>query len=91
MIGPLLQEHNRSLANAVRDVISDDPQMEMEELDTARREFLRAQRSAINSLRRDGIVSDEVYLQLIREIDAAITNPRAGWPTMLNRPAANYR
>lgn len=84
MIGPLLQAHNRSLANAVKDVVLDDPHVEEEEMDTARREYLRAQRSAINTLRRDGTVTDETYQQLIQEIDAAITNPRASWPDIIN-------
>ncbi len=83
MISPLLKEHNRTLADAVREIISKHPSVEMEELDTVRREYLRAQRSIINSLRRDGTVTDENYMQLIAEIDAAITNPRAGWPELL--------
>ena len=91
MISPLLQAHNRSLANAVRDAISDDPHVEKEELDTARREYLRAQRSAINSLRRDGTVTDEIYQQLIQEIDAAITNPRATWPEVFTHRGADLR
>lgn len=85
LVGPILQEHNRSLAEAVRDVMSADPQVELQELDTARREYLRAQRSAVNRLRRDGTLSDEIYNQLIAEIDAAITNPNTGWSDLLSR------
>ena len=81
-IGPLLNEHNRSLADSVREVVSQNPNVEMEELDTARREYLRAQRSAINTLRRDGTITDEVHALLLAEIDAAITSPRTGWPEM---------
>jgi len=84
IIGPLLQEHNRTLADSVQEVMSSDPQVEQEELDTARREYLSAQRSAINSLRRDGTISDEIFNQLIAEIDGAITNPSAGWPELLS-------
>ena len=82
-IGQLLNEHNRSLANAVREIMSADPKVESEELDTARREYLRAQRSAINTLRRDGTITDEVHAQLLAEIDAAITSPRTGWPELV--------
>ena len=84
IIGPLLQEHNRTLADSVQEVMSSDPQVEQEELDTARREYLSAQRSAINSLRRDGTISDEIFNQLTAEIDGAITNPSAGWPELLS-------
>jgi CPA1 family monovalent cation:H+ antiporter len=87
LISPLLQEHNRSLADAVRDIVSAHPHVEAEELGTLRREYLRAQRSAINSLRRDGTITDENYMQLIAEIDAAITNPRASWPDLLGSAA----
>jgi CPA1 family monovalent cation:H+ antiporter len=82
-VGSLLNEHNRSLANAVREVMSADPKVESEELDTARREYLRAQRSVINTLRRDGTITDEVHTQLLAEIDAAITSPRKGWPELV--------
>jgi len=83
ILAPTLQEHNRALAQTVRQVMTADPRMESDELETARREYLRAQRSAINSLRRDGIISDEVYAQLIAEVDAAITRPQAGWFELL--------
>ena len=86
-IAPQLQEHNRGLADAVREIISIDPKVELEELDTARREYLRAQRSVINSLRRDGTITDEIYTQLITEIDAAITIPRSGWPELSSNRA----
>lgn len=82
-IGQLLNEHNRSLANAVREIMSADPKVESEELDTARHEYLRAQRSAVNTLRRDGTITDEVHAQLLAEIDAAITSPRTGWPELV--------
>jgi uncharacterized protein YaaQ len=82
-VGSLLNEHNRSLANAVREIMSADPKVESEELDTARREYLRAQRSAVNTLRRDGTITDEVHAQLLAEIDAAITSPRMGWPELI--------
>lgn len=83
IIAPILEEHNRSLAHTVREVMTSDPTMEAEELETARREYLRAQRSAIHSLRRDGMISDEAYAQLIAEVDAAITRPQTSWYELL--------
>jgi CPA1 family monovalent cation:H+ antiporter len=82
-LSPFLMEHSRHLADTVRDVFSTDPRVEEEELDTARRESLRAQRSALNSLRRDGVISDENYSQLVAEIDAALTEPKYTWPELL--------
>lgn len=88
-IGPLLQGHNRSLTDSVQEVISANPKVEQEELVAARREYLRSQRSAINTLRRDGTITEEIYTQLIAEIDAAITNPRSGWPELLSGYSAD--
>jgi CPA1 family monovalent cation:H+ antiporter len=79
ILAPLLEEHNKTLVNAVREVLTSDPSVEAEELDTARRESLRAQRSAINNLLKDGVISEEAYSQLIAEVDAAITGQQTGW------------
>ena len=38
----------------------------------ARREMLRAQRSEISVLLRDGVISDEVYGEMISQIDAGL-------------------
>ncbi len=82
-LSPFLIEHSRHLANSVRDVFTSDPSVEEEELDTARRESLRAQRSALNRLRRDRVISDENYAQLVAEIDAALMEPKYAWPELL--------
>jgi CPA1 family monovalent cation:H+ antiporter len=82
-LSPFLAEHSRHLADSVRQVLTSDPSVEAEELDTARREALRAQRSALNSLRRDGVITEENYEQLVTEVDAALTEERIGWPELL--------
>ena len=61
-----------TLAEAVRQVMRDQPALEAEELDTARRELLRAQRSALLDLRHDGVVSEAVFEKLTTEVDAAL-------------------
>jgi CPA1 family monovalent cation:H+ antiporter len=83
-ISPVLQERARSLAGTVREVMAVDPSVEAEELDTARREYYRAQRSAISGLLKDGVISDEIYGRLITEIDTAITTPQSGWSHLLS-------
>jgi CPA1 family monovalent cation:H+ antiporter len=62
-----------SLAESVRDLLLADPALEAEELDTGWREILRAQRNAILSLRRDGIISEDVFEQLTTEVDAQLS------------------
>ncbi len=43
-----------------------------EELDTAYREALRAQRTALIGLLRDGVISEETYSLLVGEVDEAL-------------------
>ena len=57
---------------AVRELLNSAPDIEAGELDTARREALRAQRSALLGLRHDGVISEEVYTALAAEVDAAL-------------------
>ncbi len=83
-LSPVLQERARSLASTVREVLAVDPSVEAEELDTARREYFRAQRSAISGLLKDGVISDDTYARLIAEIDTAITTPQSGWSNLLS-------
>jgi len=88
-LSPYLSEHNRRLVEAVKEVMTSDPSVEAEELDTARREALRAQRSAITALRRDRVISDDNYAILVSEVDAALTEASVGWPELLGSRDAN--
>ena len=60
------------LSESVREVMRAEPSLESEELDTAWREVLQAQRSSFGSLRRDGVISDDVYERLVIEVDSAL-------------------
>lgn len=71
---PKLQEQLTLLAEAVRESLRSAPALEAEEMDTARREILRAQRSAFMGMLQDGVISSEVYENLSAEIDATITD-----------------
>ena len=79
-LSPLLQKQNDVLVNAVRDVMISDPAVEAEELDTARREALRAQRSALRGLLRDGVISESSYVLLVDEVDSALMQEDLSWP-----------
>ncbi|HEY3312434.1 MAG TPA: Na+/H+ antiporter [Anaerolineales bacterium] len=59
---------------ALRDMLKAEPKLEAEEMDTAQREALRAQRSALLGLQHDGVISIEVFEELAAEIDAALTS-----------------
>jgi CPA1 family monovalent cation:H+ antiporter len=79
-LSPLLQKQNDALADAIREVMISDPAVEAEDLDTARREALRAQRSALRGLLRDGVISESSYSILIDEIDSALMDENLSWP-----------
>jgi monovalent cation:H+ antiporter, CPA1 family len=79
-LSPLLQKQNAALVDAVRLVMVSDPAVEAEELDTARREALRAQRSALRGLLRDGVISESSYVLLLDEVDSALMQENLSWP-----------
>jgi len=79
-LAPLLQKQNEVLVDAVREVMISDPVVEAEELDTARREALRAQRSALRGLLRDGVISEASYSLLVDEVDSALMQEDLSWP-----------
>src|SRR5215216_7924235 len=79
-LSPLIQEQNDKLVDGVREAIKSDPAVEAEELDTARREALRAQRSALRGLLHDGIISEDSYSLLVGEVDAALMEENLSWP-----------
>ncbi len=79
LVSPLLEQHATTLAMEVKEVLEADPSVEAEELDTARREGLRAQRSALIGLLKDGIISEEIYSQLVRGIDMELTGDGVRW------------
>jgi NhaP-type Na+/H+ or K+/H+ antiporter/uncharacterized protein YaaQ len=82
-LAPLIERQNAGLVQAVKDVMVSDPTVEAAELDTARRETLRAQRSALTGLLHDGVISEEVFSQLVGEVDAALTEEHLPWPELL--------
>jgi hypothetical protein len=71
-IKPKLQEQTALLADSVRELLRAEPVLEAEELDINRREILRAQRSAFLGMRRDGVISEEVFEKLSAEADVAL-------------------
>lgn len=74
-----LKQQNDLLMDQMRQVITSEPDVEAEELDTAFREALRAQRVALTGLLRDGVISEETYALLIAEVDETLMrdNPSA--------------
>jgi uncharacterized transporter YbjL len=80
ILRPKLQEQNALLAEAARESLRAAPTLEAEEMEVARREILRAQRSAFMGLRQEGVISDEVFERLSAEVDGILeTGSDAFW------------
>jgi CPA1 family monovalent cation:H+ antiporter len=78
-IEPMLQQRMDALVGSVQEVISESPELEAEEMETSRREMLRAQRSMLGNLRTSGTISEETFDELVTEIDQALTADREAW------------
>ena len=72
------------LVNSVQDFLAKNPSLEIEELDTARIEALRVQRSALDTLFRDGVISEDIHEELVSEVDEAITEEHVNWSQILD-------
>jgi CPA1 family monovalent cation:H+ antiporter len=87
MIRADLEQREAALADAVREVLQAAPEIEAEELHVARREVLRAQRSALVTLVRDGVISQEVYEELTTEVDAVLVGEQRAPAPDIDAPA----
>jgi uncharacterized protein YaaQ len=85
-LSALLQRRTRALTEAVSEVLEIDPSVEAEELDTAWREALRAQRTSFEALLRDGVITEDTFAHLIGEVDLALTDPESNWLTYTRGP-----
>lgn len=69
---PYIAQRAAALAGTVRSTMQADPALEAEELNTGWRELLRAQRSSLFGLRRDAVISEDVFDSLTTEIDGQL-------------------
>jgi monovalent cation:H+ antiporter, CPA1 family len=78
-LSPMLKTHTEQTAQAVRNILREDPEVEHEEYSTARKEALQTQRSTLVALLRDGIITEETFSQLAGEVDKALTESPSNW------------
>ena len=69
-----LAERVAGLTMQVRETLQADPRLGASEIHAAQRELLRAQRSALMTLRVDGVISDEVFEELVGEVDGLLSD-----------------
>jgi monovalent cation:H+ antiporter, CPA1 family len=75
-LSELLKKKNDMLMDEVKQVMTSEPEVEAEEFDTAYREALRAQRTALSGLLHDGVITEQTYSQLIGEVDEALMDKK---------------
>ncbi len=85
VISPLIEQYNQVLVEATKDVLTNHPELEAEEMEAAWRESLQAQRSTLSTLLNDGVISEDTYMQLVSEVDAALTSDVQNWPEIIRR------
>jgi CPA1 family monovalent cation:H+ antiporter len=87
MMAKPIKQHAQALTEAVSEVLQGDPSVQEEVFDTALREMLVSQRSALNTLLRDGIITEDIFAQLVSEVDTALSEPHSSQiEIILNRP-----
>jgi len=85
VLRPLLEQRNQRLRRAVEEILARYPALQMDELQKARLETLRAQRAALHDLFQAGVISEETLAALTAEVDSAINDQLPAWPGMLMR------
>lgn len=90
-ISPQLEQYNQVLVDATKEVITNHPELEAEEMETALRETMQSQRSTLSSLYNDGVISEETYTQLVSEVDAALTVDVLNWPEFLRQQSSMHK
>lgn len=71
---PALTDQASMLAESVRDLLREDPELAHEDMNAAQREILRAQRSALLEMRHEGLISDETLEHIGVEIDTMLSD-----------------
>jgi len=90
-ISGALNAHIARLTDSIHETLSADPTVEAEELDSAWREFLRHERSTLNNLYADRVISEETYAQLSGRIDELLTSREIGWTSVDELDAAVWQ
>ncbi len=80
---PLFMDREMVHINALKELMADNPTVEIEELDAARREALSVERASLGTLFRNGVISEEIYSELVREVDEALTEQHVNWSQLL--------
>ena len=73
---PRLMAETETLTSSVQEILTASPDIEAEELEITWREAQRAKRSALLGLRRDGVITEDVFNELAADIDTSLADER---------------
>ncbi|MCB9136540.1 MAG: Na+/H+ antiporter [Anaerolineales bacterium] len=88
-IAPLLRQNLHTMTNALARLLTNAPDVQAEELDTAWREKLRTERNAYNTLLGDGVISEDMFIQLVADVDSRLSRPNTGWTELVRSQLKN--
>jgi CPA1 family monovalent cation:H+ antiporter len=71
---PAMHRQLQLRSEAVHEIMHDNRALEVAEINSTFAEILRTQRSAYNSLLNSGSISEEIFTELVNEIDFALLN-----------------
>lgn len=78
-VSPILQTHADEASKAARALLLVDTALAAEERDIAWREALRAQKDTLNRLFSDGVISEEIFAEIVGGIDRALNQIQIDW------------
>ncbi len=87
VLNRLLENRWRELRHALQELLQRYPRLRAEELDNARKEVLRVERIALQELFQVGLIGEDVYEEMLGEIDTALEEDVPVWPTLALRRA----
>lgn len=82
-LGAYIRERIGVLTTSVQEFLNQHPELEQDEIEHAREEMLRAQRSNLIDMLQDGLIREETYEELAIEIDAAIESGVDPWKAQI--------
>ncbi|NJN44094.1 MAG: hypothetical protein HC806_04750 [Anaerolineae bacterium] len=83
-IAPILRQNLMAMTNSLVRLVTLAPEVQAEELDTAWREKLRAERAAYTSLLADGVITEDTFIQLVADVDSRLSRPQTGWTDLIS-------
>ena len=88
-IAPILHQNLMAMTHALVRLLTTAPEVQAEELDTAWREKLRAERTAYTDMLADGVISEEIFIQLVSDVDSRLSRPKTGWTELVRQQTAS--